>query len=67
MYSGLASALAVQDEVGDEVTSDSADEGDKPCRFFDSHDNTGVMNLPEPRVQYLETVCVGIVLCIWYG
>ena len=49
-------ALATQDEVGDEVTSNSADERDKLCRFFDGHDNTAVMNLPEPRVPYSETV-----------
>ena len=34
MYQGLASALAAQDKVDDEVTSDSADEGDKLCRFL---------------------------------
>ena len=56
MYPGLASALAAQDEAGDEVTSDSADEGDKLCQFFDGHDNTEVMNMPEPRVPYPESI-----------
>ena len=56
MYPGLASALAAQDEVGDEVTSDPADKGDELCRLFDGHDNTEVMNLPEPRIPYPETV-----------
>ena len=34
MYPGPASALAAQDEVSDEVTSDYADEGDSLCRFL---------------------------------
>ena len=49
MYPGLAPALVAQDEVGGEVTSDSADEGDNLCRFFDGDDDTEVMNLPLPR------------------
>ena len=56
MYPGLASALAAQDEFGDEVTSDSADKGDKLCQFFDGHDNSEVMNLPVPRVPYPESI-----------
>ena len=31
---GLTAALTAQDEFGDENTSDSADEGDKLCRFL---------------------------------
>ena len=56
MYLGLAPALTAQDKIGDEVTSDSADEGDKLCLLFYGHDNTEVMDLPEPRVPYPETV-----------
>ena len=33
-YPGLASALAAQDEVGDEVTSGSADEGESCVSFL---------------------------------
>ena len=56
MYLGLAPALTAHDKIGDEVTSDSADEGDKLCLLFYGHDNTEVMDLPEPRVPYPETV-----------
>ena len=34
MYLGRAPALAAQDQVGDEVTLDSADEGDNLCVFL---------------------------------
>ena len=42
MYSGIVSALAAQDKIHDEVTSDSADEGDQLCQFFDGHDKNEV-------------------------
>ena len=48
MYPGQASASAEEDKVGDEVTTDSANEGDSLCQFFDDCDNAGVMNLPLP-------------------
>lgn len=51
MYPGQAAALAEENEVGDEVTSDSADEGDNLCNFFDDHDNASVMALPLPRTE----------------
>ena len=56
MYPGLASALTAQDEVGDEVTLGSANEGDNLCQFFDGQDNAEVMNLQKPRVPYPDTV-----------
>ena len=56
MYPGLASALTAQDEVGDEVTLGSANEGDNLCQFFDGQDNAEIMNLQKPRVPYPDTV-----------
>ena len=48
MYPGQASASAEEDKVGDEVTTDSANEGDSLCQFFDDSDNADVGNLPLP-------------------
>ena len=45
-YPGQASASAEEDEVRDEVTSDSPNEGDNLSQWFDGYDNTEVMNLP---------------------
>ena len=49
MFSGQASASAEKNEVSDEVTSDSPNEGDNLSQWFDGYDNTEVMNLPLPR------------------
>ena len=48
MYPGQASALAEEDKVGDEVTTDSANEGDRLCQFFDDCYNAAVMKSPLP-------------------
>jgi len=48
MYPGQASASAEEDQVGDEVTTDSANEGDSLCQFFDDCNNADVGNLPLP-------------------
>ena len=48
MYPGQASASAEKDKVGDEVTTESANEGDSLCQFFDDCDNADVGNLPLP-------------------
>ena len=61
MYPGQASASTEEDEVGDEVTSDSAYEGDRLCQFFDDRDNAGVINLPLPQNELGQGICeVGI-------
>ena len=60
MYPGQASALAAQDEVGDEVGAevilDSSSEGDHLSPFFDGHDNSAVLTLPGPSIPDAEVV-----------
>ena len=56
MYPGQASALVEEDEVGDKVTSDFSNEVDNLSQFFNGHDNTEVINLPEPRIPDPEIV-----------
>ena len=48
MYPDQASASSEEDQVGDEVATDSANEGDSLCQFFDDCDNAAVGNLPLP-------------------
>ena len=73
MYPGQAIASAEDDEVGDEVASDSTDEGDRLCHFFDDPDNAGVMTMPLPQNELGQGICQGgilrvvMFLRVWHG
>ena len=59
MYPGQAAASAEENEVGDEVTSDSADEEDRLCQFLDGRDNAGVMTMPVSQNELGQGICQG--------